>query len=372
MKKMKFHLSTVINFVFFTIFIALLFSSALWFYNSSIKTIQNETNNYFKQNKKITEIILDNNANNLSDLTRQVANKYNFNDSSSKYNQTEEYLEKMFDSNIDHKLDFMFLSYTNGKVIDVSLTIVDIKDIRNNLLNNISEGTIFFKKIKSNGEKIGVLVSKHEIINEDSGRYLGDLYAGIIINDNFSLMNDIYTKLDVESLSFVLDNKIITSSTTYNNKLYSKIEDYVKSTKLNELKIDDNLIIKRNIIKLKDKETSLETITIIKSDTFDNFYDEFLRKIIILLFFVLLLFYISYKMIKRIIEVPLNRLLNFASKSFRNTKVDKFEETRIAEFNNLGLKYEKLISKIKKMNKKLELKVKKRTAELEKYSGQTS
>ena len=70
-------------------------------------------------------------------------------------------------------------------------------------------------------------------------------------------------------------------------------------------------------------------------------------------------------MINRIIALPLNRLLNFASKSLMNSKVDKFEETRIEEFNKLGLKYQKLVSKIKKMNSKLELKVKKRTSELE-------
>ena len=48
----KFHLSTIINFIFFIIFNVILLSSSLWLYTSSINSIQNETNNYFKQNKK--------------------------------------------------------------------------------------------------------------------------------------------------------------------------------------------------------------------------------------------------------------------------------------------------------------------------------
>ena len=133
MKSYKFQLSTVISFVFFTLFVVLLFNAALWFYNSSLKSIQNETNNYFKQNTKIVEIILNNHANNLSNLSRQIVNKYDFKDSDIKDEQAKEYLEKIFDSNIDNKLDFMFLKYKNGKVIDVSLTIFDIETLINNL-----------------------------------------------------------------------------------------------------------------------------------------------------------------------------------------------------------------------------------------------
>jgi len=365
MKFQKFHLSTVISFVFFIIFVVLLFSSALWFYNGSIKTIQSETNNYFNQNKKIVEIILDNHTNNLSDLTRQIANKYNFDESALNNNETQKYLEKMFDSNIDNKLDFMFLSFNNGEVIDVSLAIFDTKEIIKDLTNNKSEGTIFFRKMVLNEINIALLVSKQEVINSKSGRYIGDLYAGIILNDNFSIVDDIYNKLEVESLSIVLNNEIISSSTAYNNELHKQIQAFTHEIKTNELKVIDDLIVKRTSIALKGNDTSLETITIIKNDTFDKFYEDFVLKVLILSFLVLILFYISYKMIKKIIELPLNKLLNFASKSSKNQNVNKFEETRIEEFNNLGLKFERLILKIKRMNSKLEIKVSKRTSELE-------
>ena len=51
MKFQKFHLSTVISYIFFIVFMTLLLGSTLWFYNSSIKTMEYETKNYFKQNR---------------------------------------------------------------------------------------------------------------------------------------------------------------------------------------------------------------------------------------------------------------------------------------------------------------------------------
>jgi len=363
-KFQKFHLSTVISFVFFTLFVTLLVSSALWFYNSTIKTIQSETKNYFKQNKKIVEIVLDNYANNLSDLTRQISNKYEFDDSHSTDDTTRIYLEKMLESNVDNRLDFMFVSFNDGKTIDVSLTIFDTRKILESLKFKKKSNGAFFDTVDSNGEKLAILVSKQEIIDSLSGHYLGDLYAGIILNDSFPIVGEIHNKLEVESLSFIVDKKIIASSSTSNSNEYKETENYI-SNNTNDLKLTDDLIIKADMIKIKNKETSLKTITIIKDDIFDKFQDEFIQKFMILFLLVVILFFISYKMIKKIIELPLNKLVTFASKSIKPHKTNKFSETRIEEFNELGLTYEKLITKIKKMNNKLEDKVKQRTAELE-------
>jgi len=366
MKFQKFHLSTIISYIFFILFITLLLGSALWFYTSSLKTIEDETKNYFKQNSKIVEIILDSYASNLSDLTRQIVSKYNFKDSNIQNIQTQEYLEKVFNSNIDHKLDFMFLSSSNGKIIDVSLTIFDSKIIINRLLKYKSSETFFFKNIKVDGQNsIAVLVSTEKIIDSYSGKLLGKLYAGIILNDNFSIITDINSRLKNESLSFILDDKIIASSTSYDNKLFPQIQSYIKNLKINELKIKDILIAKRSKIKIKDKQTPIEIISIIKNDTFDKFYTEFLYKLFILIFLCLILFIIAYKMIKGIIEIPLNRLMIFASKSLENKHINHFEETRIMEFNKLGYRFEKLIKEVKKVNSGLELKIKERTSELE-------
>jgi len=365
LKLQKFHLSTVISFVFFTVFITLLFSSALWFYNSTVKSIQNETNNYFKQNKKIIEIILDSYANNLSDLTRQISSQYAFEDSHVNDGKTKKYLENMLESNIDNRLDFMFIHFYDGQTIDVSLTIFNSDNIIKNLLINKRQKGIFFEKIKSDENDLAILVSKQEIIDSISGRYLGDLYAGIVLNDSFPIVDEIQSKLEIESLSFILDDKIISSSTTHDVKEFEEIENFLKYNKSSKLEIYDDFIFKRDMIKIKNKDTALETVTIIADTTFEKFEDEFIQKISILGVFVLLLFFISYKMITRIIELPLNKLLTFASSSFKHKKTEKFEETRIEEFNHLGIKFEKLISKIKKMNNKLELKVRQRTAELE-------
>jgi len=361
----KFNLSTVISFVFFAIFITLLFSSALWFYNSTIQSIQKETNNYFKQNIKIVEIILDTHANNLSDFTRQIANKYEFEDSDVNDEKTRVYLENIMESNVDNRLDFMFVHFYDGKTIDVSLSILNTDEIIKNLLLKKTNSGIFYENISIDDNELSILVSKKEVVDSISGRYLGDLYAGIVLNESFPIIDEIQNKLETQSFSLIVNDKIISSSSTTNSDEYALIESFLKSNTSRELVKVDDFIFKRDRVKIKDKNTVLETLTVIKDDTVDKFEDEFIQKIVILGILVLLLFFISYKMIKKIIEIPLNNLLTFATLSTTQQKVDKFEETRIEEFNHLGLKFGKLISKIKKMNKKLEIKVKQRTAELE-------
>ncbi len=259
LKLQKFHLSTVISFVFFTVFITLLFSSSLWFYNSTVKSIQDETNNYFKQNKKIVEIILDSYANNLSDLTRQISNQYPFEDSRVNDEKTKKYLENMLESNIDNRLDFMFIHFKGGQTIDVSLTIFNSDNIIKDLILKKRSKGIFFEKISSTENDLAILVSKQEIIDSISGRYLGDLYAGIVLNDSFPIVDEIQSKLEIESLSFILNNKIISSSTTHDLKEFKEIENFVKQNKSSKLEIYDDFIFKRNVIKIKKKKLKLKT-----------------------------------------------------------------------------------------------------------------
>lgn len=365
-KSQKFQLSVIVNFGFFIIFIFILLSSAFWFYNSSLKSIQNETNNSFKQSNKLIEVMLDSYANNLSDFTRQVVNKHDFelnriqNDDS-----VYVYLSDMFNSSIDNKLDFMFLKLTSGRVIDVSLSLLDTDSIIKTISKNSRDKVSYYEEIVTKDQVYATLVTKQDVIDSDTGRFLGELYAGIVLNDNISILEEIYSKLEITSLSFILKDNIIASSSLQTDKLYNKIKKYSNGVKSNKLTISNDFLIKRSKIKIKDEKTTLEVLSITSNEVFKTFQDDFMIKLMVLFIFIVTLFAITYRFTKMIIEVPLKKLMLFASNSIYKNRIEEFEESRIEEFNLLGKKFEKLILKIKNMNRGLELKIKDRTTELE-------
>ncbi|NQY94599.1 MAG: hypothetical protein HRT43_10560, partial [Campylobacteraceae bacterium] len=355
----KFLLSTIINFIFFIIFNVILLSSSLWLYTSSINSIQNETNNYLKQSKKIVEIILNNYVNGLTALTHQISNEYEFKLSRIKNDDsTELYLDSMFNSNTSNKIDFMFLSLFDHKVIDTSLSVFDSSSIINEVINN--KKRVFYKEIKIENNLIASIISREEIVDAQTGRHIGNLFAGIILNDNFLLMNEIYSLLDVQTIAFLAKNKVIATYASDEYQLYNQFSNI----KRDEIYIVSNSIIKKSQVKIKGMDTSLELLIISTNNVYNIFENEFLRKIFFIVFFVIVLFFITYKFIKKLIEAPLQKLLLFTSNTIKNKAPIEYQETMVSEFNKVGEDFKKLISRITKMNQSLGDLVKRRTEEL--------
>jgi len=372
MRFQKFNLSTIISYIFFIIFIILLLSSSLWFYNSSIKTIEYETKNYFKQNNKIVEIVLNSYVDNLSDLSKQTVSEYDFINLNMRSTKIHEYLENIINSEVAEKLDFIFFKPINGDVIDVSLSIFDSEFIIEKLLQNNSEESFFFRNIKSEDRSIGLIGSSKEIIDSQTGRILGRLYLGIILNDNFSMISDLNNHLKIESISLILNREIISSTSQVGNEVYKRTQNSINTKRIDELEINGEFIISRSKVSIKNEFTTLEVVYVVKNNVFNKFYDEFLYKLTILIILGLILFILSYKMIKNIIETPLNELMSFVFNSSKNKDLSSFKQTRIVEFNNLGLNFEKLIAQIKEINNNLEIKIKERTFELEEANDELS
>ena len=357
----KYQLSTIINFVFFVIMIFILFNSLLWLYNSSLKSIKSETNNYLIQSSKMVEIVLTNYANSLSTVTKQISSEYEFilsrikNDDS-----TEVYLENVLNTNSENKLDFVFLNLFDGNVINSSVSIYDTQSILDSVVKSKKNEVVFYKEIITEHAVLSTIIAKEKIVDFVTGRHIGDLYAGIILNDNFSIINEVYQLLKVKSLAFIINNKPIASYPVADERIYYKIQNI----KEGEIYIEDDLVFRKSKIKIKGKTTSLGLTLITSNSVFKKFESDFLEKIIFLMLFIVMIFFITYKFIKKLIETPLQKLLLFTSDSINNKQIQEYEEMWIEEFNVVGQNFELLISRIKKMNKVLTNLVEKRTNEL--------
>jgi len=321
--------------------------------------MQNETNNYLKQSKKIVEIILNNYVNGLMEINKQISKEYEFKLSRIKNDDsTKIYLDSVFNSNSSNKLDFMFLSLFNGTVIDASLSVFDSSSIISNVIS--SQRSLFYKEILIDNNLIASIISREEIVDSQTGRHIGNLYTGIVLNDNFSLINEIYSLLDVKMVAFVANNKTIATYDFLDYERYNKFENI----KRDKIIIVDNSIIKKSQVEIKGMDTALEVLIISSNNVYNKFGNEFLTKITFVMFFVILLFFITYKFIKKLIEAPLQKLLLFTSHTIKNKTVPEYEETLVSEFNKVGKDFKALISRITKMNHTLGDLVEKRTEEL--------
>jgi len=355
----NFRLSSIINFIFFIIFTIVLIASSLWLYTSSVKLVKNETYNYLKQTYKIVEIVLNNRLKALEGITHQIASEYEFKLSRLKeYKNAELYLESMFNSN-NNNIDLMFLHLLDDTVIDSSVSVFDASSLIKHILKEKSRESVYYKQVQVNDSTIAVIIVKEEIIDSQSGRYIGDLYGGIVLNDNFGLMNELYDLLNVKSLAFIANNKSITQ---YESKGFALPK--IKSIKRGELYIKSASIIKKMSINIRGVPTNLELLLVSSNSAYNVFKGEFLIKTLLILLSVVFLFLMTNKCIKKLIVAPLQRLLLFSSHTLNHKDVKEYEESEILEFNTLGHDFEKLISRIKKMTKLFNNLVKKRTLEL--------
>jgi len=356
----KFRLSSIINFIFFVIFTIVLITSSLWLYTSSVKLVQNETYNYLKQSSKIVEIVLNKHIKSLEGVTQQIASGYKFKLSGIKnYENTELYLESMFTSNNFNSIDLMFLHLFDDTIIDSSVSIFDNSSLIKQIMKEKKRERIYYKQVEIHNRVVAVIIVKEEIIDADSGRHIGDLYGGIVLNDNFTLMNELNDLLNVKALAFIAKDQIISR---HESKDFLLPE--LKSIKRGELYIINASIIKKMPISIKTVNTNLELLLISSSNSYNVFKGEFFIKTLVILLLVFLLFMMTNKFIKKLIESPLQKLLLFASHTVSHKDIKEYEDNEVLEFNTLGHDFEKLISRIKKMTNILKNLVKKRTLEL--------
>ena len=210
-KKKKFSL-TLINSLSIIIFLIVVsFGISIWAYFSTEKVLNHNLKQYFNQTQNLTKIIVSNEKKSLDEITFKISKIL------SKVDEAKSSIERLISDSIStDQVDLLYLE-KDKEIIDFSNSLFDTDYIIKQISKKrVKEGNIFLI-IENKGEKFLILLSSKKIINQETGRVNAKLYAGKIINDNFSIVSNIKENASLVDVFVYHDDYLI--ATTAKNEL---------------------------------------------------------------------------------------------------------------------------------------------------------
>ena len=332
MTKRKYSL-TLINTLSIIVFLLVIsFGIAVWAYFSTEKVIDYNLKQYFKQTSNLASIIVKNEKTNLNEISFELSKLL------SDAHEENEIIEKIIsDSTTLEQIDLLYLEKEN-RTIDYSNSLFDTKAIIEEITKKRMLSNNSFILVEVNKEKYLILLSSKKIINENSGRVNSKLYAGKIINDNFSFVNDVKLNASLLDVFIYHDDYLIATTSkddlldlkNFKNKEILKKENKLYFNK--ELEIDNNEKI--NIIYVSNNST----ISLLKNDA--------IKAGLLLLLFIVVSFAVLYFVTNKYLIEPFSKLLNFAKES-KDNKLVIYEESNVLEFDNFAVDLKSIIDELR-------------------------
>ena len=332
-REKKFSLS-LINSVLLIIFLLVIITAiSISVYFTTQKVIDYNVNEYFKQTNNITNIILDNEKKSLNNVAFEISKIIQNNDN-----------PDLLESNIGaitavDQIDLLFLK-NNNKITNYSHSLFDTETIIEKLEKMKFSFDNVILDVNVDSENLIILLSSKRIIDKKTGRINSTLYAGKIINDNFSITNNIKQKAFLEDVFIFFNNNLIA---TTSNKEVIDLSIFDNET---VVKKDEFLYLDRSINIHNNKK--LEIIFVTRNSTFDLLKDDFITTGYFLLIFVVISFMILYIASNKYIIEPFSKLLTFARRSKDNENVE-YKSTNVLEFDNFAVDLKSIIDELREL-----------------------
>ena len=343
----KFSISFIILLIFLLVFIFFVAPMTMYSYKNFQKALTQNIENYLKQVKNITYtifeqevFILQTKASELSSLITNTS------------------LDVVEDMNVSSNIvtddiDILFIQ-TKGGIKNLSNSLFDTQAIIKKLMNQQSKNGCI-QNVVVNNETISLLLQSQKMIDNKSGKVLGSVYVGKILNENLTFLNKIVQKAGIQAISLYINQEII--STTFElessqNQLVENIDYYLKEETLYE---NYNSIFTKLPLECNGTISEVAIIPVINSNLFKSLKDDYHQQIMILLCFFIFVGITTFFLIRKFIIYPMYRLLAFA----RDIKQEKKEypTTIIQEYAVLAKGLENVINELRDVKEQYTLAV---------------
>lgn len=311
-------------------------------YNSSIMLLKEKTIDDFKDEEKITQIFINAELSLRKNTLREYVNSKELIDALEENNneKVKSILEKGLLQPLDS--DFLLLSFDDSEnIIDVSLNILDsnkiVKEYSENKINNES---VTFHYSERNEL---IIFLKERIISKNTGRVLGTLHSGYILNNQNKLVSSLSEKLNKHNVYFLANNSLISGTQNLNQTEIRSISN----SKENQLIQVENKIFyiaslgidKNNSLKVV-FETSSSYIRTLKSSYISNFI---LTAIISITLCILTILFAN-----KIVTPPLQNLISTMNLLMIRNMKQSTKRSIIKEFNIIEENFLEVYDKFQK------------------------
>ncbi|MFD2204229.1 ATP-binding protein [Kiloniella antarctica] len=243
------------------------------------------------------------------------------------YNLVKEVLNEAYYSQRDGDLDVLFVQIgREQETIDVSATLFETNGL---LQQALAKNKIRFTNelfvTSTERQVLHAILHKKEILHPLSGKVLGYLYAGIILNDTTAILSKIDENIQASALTLVFDGAIVSlvnnTEITIDAIDTSSADTFVLSLPLN-IESSDN--------------QSLDLKIFYPQETVKNLGKNYKDIVLSILGITLVISIISVWLVRRIAKIAIFNLKEYADDISQGNVQKEYAPSRIIEFNQIG------------------------------------
>ena len=190
-----------------------------------------------------------------------------------------------------------------------------------------------------------LMIRRTSLVAMDNGEVVGDLYVGIVLNNNFSLVRALLNGSNVDEVVLAVGSEIIASSVKNHPRHIEWLEQY--SPQLNA----SNYMVSRVDLTINGVATFISVYTIQDNSHIALLMQgHYLWVGIALIAIVLIALYSRFWLGQRVSK-ELENLMLYTEQSIETKRVDWFEGSDIAEFNTIGQSFQRSFKRLAEQEK---------------------
>ncbi|OQY59594.1 MAG: hypothetical protein B6245_05815 [Desulfobacteraceae bacterium 4572_88] len=319
----------------------------MWTYHTSKQAIDQELRTAFMQRHVVAENIMERKHELIRLGLCRIAENALVASAISRYDLsgTKDILSELLSPLTDEDLDILFVSLP-GHPVWANMTspffaadslLPEITGYAEKLL---SSGRIL--RLKKNETDLTMMLQSLPIIQRQSGKVLGTLFGGVVLNDNFSLLEMIRKKTMSEVVIFLEHGDIIASTYLPDARNHLIFRNTEKNP-AGQVYSVDGLLTRYQRLSVMDQPSSLSIVLGVTDQILTDLKVSYQQKGIFLLFSSLCFLIFTIFMIRWLTFPSLKKLIRYSREISHGNLKARYQQGIISEFNQLGHATEKMV-----------------------------
>ena len=338
----------------YLLFSMMIFSLGLlaWTYRNAMQSIDHELRNSFQQRHAIAEIVMEQQLEFIERVFQEITKHASF---SSEIEQEHEFevediLYGILDSYSETQLDITFITVSGDSVwLDVSSPFFDLEPILTEIISRqrtlLSSGHIL--RFTKDEVDLTMMLRAAPIIHAGTGKKLGTLFGGVVVNDNLALLETIQQKTQTDVAVFLESGDLIASTDVVDAPEVTMLLEARQTSREGDIYAANGLLASYRAISLQEQPTSLEIATAIPDRTLMDLRRSYQRQGIVLVVSSLLFLMMTIVIMRKLTMPSLKKLLNYFMDVSSGDLHVRYTPGGVIEFNQLGQAMEQMVEKLK-------------------------
>ncbi|UPQ89848.1 quorum-sensing autoinducer 2 sensor kinase/phosphatase LuxQ [Vibrio sinaloensis] len=179
-----------------------------------------------------------------------------------------------------------------------------------------------------------LLIRRAPVIDPQSGEVVAMLFVGVVLNNNFALVNSVLQGSNADEVLLVVDQQVIAASSKHPNiHNIEWLDSY--SSSLNA----SRYMVSRTDLLIDGMPTFLSVYTVQDNSNVVGFVRTHYLWVVVTIFVLVTIALITRVWIAKRISSELNKLLEYTGSSIERRDLQRFDGANIEEFDRLGLSF---------------------------------